>query len=161
MWGEFQKAFPAPASVQMRADESRILRNNAAMSMQAPYVCGCEYCMAKFESDVPYFHSIMDEILLQNTLERKECDKYVHHFFFPVFAFNAMGNVLSIVHVYEDYAMLHDVTLEMPETPTSLIVKVRPGCAGADEEDKKLLAKLFYLRRMTQTKLIFAKRLDF
>ena len=159
LWGEFQEAFPAPASVQMRVDESRILRKNAAMSSQAPYVCGCEYCMAKFESDVPYFHSIMDEMLLQNTPERKEGDKYVHQSS-PVFAFNAMGNVLSIVHVYEDYAMLHDVTTEMPETPMFSIVKVRPGCAGAEEEDEKRLAKSLYLRRMTPTRLVFAKRLD-
>ena len=37
-----------------------------------------------------------------------------------VFAFTAMGNVLSIVHVYEDYAMMHEVTAELPETPMFL-----------------------------------------
>ena len=92
-------------------------------------------------------------------MEPKHCDRYVHQSS-PVFAYNAMGNVLSIVHVYEDYAMLHDVTLEMPESPMYSIVKVRPGCAGADEEDEKRLAKSLYLRRMTPTRLVFAKRLD-
>ena len=119
----FQEAFPAPASVQMRVDEARILRNNAAMSIHSPYICGCEYCMAKFDSDMPYFHSITDDMLLQNTPEPKRCDRYVHQSS-PVFAYTAMGNILSIVNVYEEYAMLHDVTLEMPETLMFSTVKV-------------------------------------
>ena len=72
-----------------------------------------------------------------------------------------MGNVLSIVHVYEDYAMMHEVTAEMPEMPMFSLVKVRPIYFSEDEVVEKRLAKSLSLRRMTPTKLVFAKRLDF
>ena len=65
VWGQLHQAFPAPSSIQMRVDEVRVLRNNAQRAVHATYVCGCEYCVAKFEADVPYFHSVMDDMLLQ------------------------------------------------------------------------------------------------
>jgi hypothetical protein len=49
----------------MRVDEVRVLRNNAQRAVHATYVCGCKYCVAKFEADIPYFHSVMDDMLLQ------------------------------------------------------------------------------------------------
>ena len=153
-------AFPAPPSIQMRVDEVRVLRNNAQRAVHATYVCGCEYCVAKFEADVPYFHSVMDDMLLQLSPEPTRLNTNM----IPsslVFAFTAMGNVLSIVHVYEDYAMMHEVTAEMPETPMFSLVKVRPIYFGEDEVVEKRLAKSLSLRRMTPTKLVFAKRLDF
>ena len=81
----------------------------------------------------------------------------------PVFALTTMGNVLSIniVLFYKDYAMKHNVTAEMPETPMFSLVKVRPSYFGEDEDVEKRLAKSLSLRRITPTKLVFAKRLDF
>ena len=158
-WGQLHQAFPAPSPVQMRVDELRVLRNNAKRAIHPTYVCGCEYC-ARFEADVPYFHSVMDDMLLQ--LSPKPTHLHTNMIpSSPVFAFTAMGNVLSIVHVYEDYAMLHDVTAEMPETPMFSLVKVRPSYFGEDEDVEKRLAKSLSLRRMKPTKLVFAKRLDF
>ena len=143
----------------MHVDELQVLQNNAKRAIHATYVCGCEYC-ARLEADIPYFHLVMDDMLLQLSPE----PTHLHTNMItssPVFAFTAMGNVLSIVHVYEDYAMLHDVTAEMPETPMFSLVKVRPSYFGEDEDVEKRLAKSLSLRRMTPTKLVFAKRLDF
>ena len=144
----------------MRVDEVRVLRINAQRAVHATCVCGCEYCVAKFEADVPYFHSVMDDMLLQLSPEPTRLHTNMNPSS-PVFAYTAMENVLSIVHVYEDYAMMHDVTAEMPESPMFSLVKIRPSYFGEDEDVEKRLAKSLSLRRMTPTKLVFAKRLDF
>ena len=54
--------------------------------------------------------------------------------------------------------MMHEVTAE---TPMFSLVKVRPIYFSEDEVVEKRLAKSLSLRRMTPTKLVFAKRLDF
>jgi hypothetical protein len=59
--------------------------------------------------------------------------------------------VLSIVHVYKDYAMMHDVTAEMPETPMFSLVKVRPSYFDEDEDVEKRLAKSLSLPAKNDT----------
>ena len=42
------------------------MRTNAAHAVHSTHVCGCEFSVAKFESDVQYFHSVTDDILLEH-----------------------------------------------------------------------------------------------
>ena len=48
-----------------------------------------------------------------------------------------MGNVERIVHIFEGNAMLHGVTIELPDNPMYSIVKVRPGFVGKNEDTTK------------------------
>ena len=131
----------------MRVDEVRVLRITAQRAVHATCVCGCEYCVAKFEADVPYFHSVMDDMLLQLSPEPTRLHTNIN-LSSPVFAYTAMEHVLSIVHVYEDYAMMHDVAAEMPESPMFSLVKIRPSYFG-NSDFGGARTSLFPLRKFT------------
>ena len=66
-WDKLHSQFPAPASMQLLSDGFQFCRKQAAVETTRPYVCGCSDCQDMLEKDIPYFHSIMDEMLLEDT----------------------------------------------------------------------------------------------
>jgi hypothetical protein len=66
-----------------------------------------------------------------------------------------IATVERVVHVYEDYAMIHEVDAVMPQTPIYSIVRMRNADAEDDEYHKKRQTEYLALMKMTPTRLVF------
>ena len=154
LWGQFQSSFPASSSVQMRVDEGRILQSRSMLNAPSVYICGCDLCEATTNTEVTYFHSIMDDMLLMPTPEPRRFETNVSAFL-PQSVYTTMATVERVVHVYEDYAMIHEVDVVMPQTPMYSIVRMRNADVEDDEYHKKRQNDYLALMKMTPTRLVF------
>ena len=108
LWNQFQSSFSAPSFLQMKVDENRVLRSNASKFASSVYVCGCELCEARVDVEVSYFHSVMDEMMLMISPVPRHVEAADNpNTTGAVYA--AMARTEQIVHIYDDYAMLHEV----------------------------------------------------
>ena len=154
LWGQLQSSFPAPSSVQLRVDEGCILRSRSMLTAPSVYVCGCELCEASTDREVAYFHSVMDEMLLMPTPEPRRFENIVCPIL-PHSMYATMATVERVVHIYEDYAMIHEVDTVMPQTPIYSIVRMSNDDAKAVEYCKKRQIDYLALMKMTPTRLVF------
>ena len=154
LWNQFQSSFPAPSSLQMKVDENRILRSNASKIASSMYFCSCELCEARVDEEVTYFHSVMDEMMNMFSPEPIHVD-IVDNPITTGAVYSAIARTERIVHIYADYAMLHEVDVEVPQTPKYSIVRMSDGIAEFSEYRKKRLANYVALMRMTPTRLVF------
>ena len=154
LWDEFQESFPAPSSLQMRVDENHVLRSNEAKTAPSVYVCGCELCEARTDTEITYYHSVMDEMLLMTTPEPRRFDRMVHPI--PsVSLYATMATVERVVHIYEYYTRIHDVDTEVPQRPIYFIVRMSDDNADDIEYRKKQQVDYLALMKMTPTRLVF------
>ena len=134
----------------MRVDKSRSLQSSSVFT--AP--CGCEQCEARTDREVTYFHSVMDDMLLMPTSEPRRFDNMVRPIP-PVSLYTTMATVEQVVHIYEDYAMIHDVDHDVPQTPIYSIVRMSGDNSDDIEYCKKGQVDYPALMRMTTTRLVF------
>ena len=66
-----------------------------------------------------------------------------------------MATVERVVHTYEDYAMIHDVDTDVPQTPIYSIVRMSDDNADDIEYRKKQQVDYLALMKMTPTRLVF------
>ena len=95
----------------------------------------------------------MDEILLIPTPEPRRFENNVSPFL-PHSVYATMATVERVVHVYEDYAMIHEVDTVMPQTPIYSIVRMRNDAEDV-EYRKKRQTDYLALMKMTPTRLVF------
>ena len=118
------------------------------------YFCGCELCNARVDEEVTYFHSVMDEMMNMFSPEPIHVD-IVDNPITTGAVYSAIARTERIVHIYADYAMLHEVDVEVPQTPNYSIVRMSDAIAEFSDYRKKRLTNYVALMRMTPTRLVF------
>ena len=57
-------AYPTPSLVQIMSEQFQYQRKLTAAACQRLFVCGCDLCQEMLQKEIPYFQSIMDDMLL-------------------------------------------------------------------------------------------------
>ena len=136
LWNQFQESFPTPSFLQIKVDKNRVLRSNASKFASSVYVCGCELCEARVDDEVSYFHLVMDGMMLIISPVPRHVEAADNpNTTGAVYA--AMARTEQIVHIYDDYATLHEIDMEVPQTPKYSIVRMSCDIGEFSEDRKK------------------------
>ena len=98
----------------------------------------------------------MDEMMIMFSPEPMHVDAVDNPITTGV-VYSAIARTEQIVHIYADYAMLHEVDVEVPQTPKycSCIVRMSGGITEFSEYRKKRQVNYIALMSMTPTRLVF------
>ena len=100
-----------------------------------------------------YFHSVIGEMIVMFSSEPMHIGAVDNPITTGV-VYSAIASTAQIVHIYADYAMLHEVDVEVPQTPKSSIIRMSGGITEFSEYRKKRQVNCIALMRMTPTRLV-------
>ena len=154
-WEELHRHFPAPSSVQLQADQRAFERKMRTQLRLNRFTCACDNCQEATNTEISYFHSVMDDIDNQLTPIPVR---------YPVVPTNmvvqydmnaAFGMVIHAVHVYDGYAIENGSADECPLTPRFTSIDMRKTNAECVEFERKEQEKWIHRMGMTPTRLVF------
>ena len=155
LWDQFQAAFPAPMPIGDLMATMVFKRKAEQFPIKRCFSCGCDQCMEKLDADIPYFHSIMDDMSINGTPVNTRDYGASSPISVPEpSAQDAINSVIQVCHFYTTYAICGYTNDEDPETPAFTRIRFKAKISDdADEKRKKWARRM----AMTPTKLVFKK----